>query len=542
MLPPGLNSPTEVNRYYKTRYESLTETRGFTPFVYPWVGVGAGIVLLYLLIDHRKSPSLKFLRYPLFGILCIFQAWCVLNVKARGPAASYFNGIISCWGCVYLGSIMVARDCQIDFRRIDRIENVDQSPGQDPLNGSISNGFVERSATDGALRRRKETLKTSENGSLIRPTPRIGRFAWQSYPNNPSIQRLDWVLDVFCSFRGVGWSFETAGIPPPPVWVQAELKNEEYTSERIDTVAISRTGIRRFSNRRELLKYCLPRLVVGYLALDLVKIIMHHDPYFWGYTDAAPPSSLPAIMRTSPVLTKAYRLLICLAAISFALTQVFRLGPVFFSGLLGPQIIGVRGEAWLNPPSFYGSWQPILDKGLAGWWGGFWHQTFRFGFEAPGQKLLEVMKLDKRSTTGRLVGLYVAFFLSGCLHMCGSYAQLGDTRPLKGPLRFFLLQPIGIVVQTAWMIWLKNIGLREKIPKLVGQITNLGFTLAWMYLTAPLLMDDFAQGGVWMYEPNAISPLRALGFGAKDDGWYDMWYGITWWRQGRHWWDIGFAF
>lgn len=54
----------------------------------------------------------------------------------------------------------------------------------------------------------------------------------------------------------------------------------------------------------------------------------------------------------------------------------------------------------------------------------------------------------------------------------------------------------------------------------VGRLVRLVYVHVWFYHTAPLLMDDFARGGLWLYEPAPISPLRALGLGVRGDGWW----------------------
>lgn len=258
-----------------------------------------------------------------------------------------------------------------------------------------------------------------------------------------------------------------------------------------------------------------------------------------GYVDAPAPAWLPVAVRSSLFLTKTWRLLISLWAIYTALCTVFRLGPAFFCGILGSEWAGLRGEAWMNPYDMYGAYSNILDKGLAGWWGGWWHQIFRFGFEAPATGLLAVIGVDKRKTTGKVISLLMAFFLSGCLHASGSYTQLGDTRPLLGPMRFFLLQAFGIMLQIIGVEVLKRTGVVGRCPKVVRRFANFVLVHVWLFYTAPLLVDDFARGGIWLFEPVAISPLRGLGFGQPDDGWWCWEHQRIWWRSGKHWWDTG---
>lgn len=536
MLPPGLTTPREVKAFYDAKYDSLIDSGQYQPFLYPWATVGPGLVLLYLLFDHRRSPTLQALRLPLYGLLCAFSGWCILTNKARSPAGAYGVGLVSAFGTLWCGAIMCFNYCQSEFRRIERLQ--DRGAGHSPQshsNGSLlQNGSVDVPSKD-------EQTALVETRSMHRLTQRTGPLIWQSYPVGPFVERLDWVLDIFCSLRGVGWDFETAGIPSLPSFAEAELSGKQCESRSSPTTK-SKTGVQRFADRSALLKYVCIRLVIGYFALDVIKTIMHTDAYFWGYMDAPPPLYLPTSIRSSYSLTKAYRLLVSLAGIQVALSEIFWMGPVFFCGILGPDRIGVRGEPWMNPPDFFGSLRSVVDQGLAGWWAGFWHQTFRFAFQAPSTKVLECLNVDKKTNLGRTISLFVAFFLSGCLHACGSYTQLGDTRPLRGPMMFFILQGVGVFGQSLVVDKLKAMGLLHKTPKFIKQMGNFVFTLAWMYCTAPLLADDFAKGGVWLYEPLAFSPLRFLGYGAKDDNGWDLWYGLVWWRNGDHWWDTGLAF
>lgn len=108
-----------------------------------------------------------------------------------------------------------------------------------------------------------------------------------------------------------------------------------------------------------------------------------------------------------------------------------------------------------------------------------------------------------------------------------------------GPMRFFLLQPCGILFQMWSVSQLDRRGVRHRTPRVLRQLVNFVYVHVWLYFTAPILVDDFAKGGVWLYEPVVISPLRGLGLGAKDDGWFCWWDGILFWRSGKHWWDTG---
>ena len=168
--------------------------------------------------------------------------------------------------------------------------------------------------------------------------------------------------------------------------------------------------------------------------------------------------------------------------------------------------------------------------------------------------------MSKRSATGKILSLCTAFFLSGCIHACGSYTQLGDTRPMQ-PMCFFLLQGFGILLQMSVVQLLNKAGIAKQASKTLCRLANFSVVIVWLYFTAPLLVDDFARGGVWMLEPLPLSPLRGtrllpipkietcggsdsyctgLGYGAPDDQFFCSWNPIFW-VKGPRWYNTGLA-
>lgn len=549
MIPKDLPSHRDVIAFYDKRYYNLIASGEAHPFLYPWASLGALFVLLVLLVDYRKSRTRRVASYVAFGIMCAFQLWTMKTNKARNPAASFGVGLISSFGMMWTAAIMILNDSQRDFKRIERREDARFSwrVGGELTKNGHANGDMNgaRELNDGddcALRKRHGGMVVNGDTPTKGPTERQGPLFWQSYPTGPMIERLDWVADVFCSFRGVGWNWQSSGIPSPPHWVQKQLDGDSSAIEKTEPVHTSKTGIRRFSDRRALLKACLTNLAIGYILLDAIKTLGIHDRYMWyGDMSLPPPDFLPSVITNSAVLTRSYRLLVCLCAINGALWAIFKMGPVFFVGILGPKAIGLRGEAWMNPADMFGSFTHVLDSGLAGWWGAWWHQTFRFAFQQPGDRLVELLGLENRSIAGKLVSTWVAFFLSGVLHASGSYTQLGDTHPTTGSMMFFLAQALGVTVQTALVQALKQAGITQHIPQAIRRAANFAIVAVWMYFTAPLLVDDFARGGIWLFEPVPISIVRGLGFGPKGEGWWCWYGGLLEWRTGRSWWDSGIA-
>lgn len=560
--PPATHNEALARVY--ARYDAAIGSGDFVPNVYPWAMLGALTCFVYLLVPHYNSPFLKSLRFPVW----IFNACCsiysIFYCRARNAAPAFGVGLISSWSMLWTFTLLVVHDAQTDFARIERTEGASASlrtngsthpNGSTHANGSAStNGDA---ASNASSREKKAPLSTvltikdvdlsterKKLGTTAGPRQRTGTFTWQHFPLSPFAERLDWVADVFCNFRGMGWNWRISGLAPPPRWVQQQLHENAGTPLSDKDTHVGLDGTRRPHTRREALRAAWFTLVTSYLTLDLFKVIVIHDPYFWGFVDAPGPSFLPSFILNSPILLRLFRLLISLNAIKMALTAIFSLAPIFFVGILGPRAIGARGEPWMFPDTF-GSFRTVLDKGLAGWWGSWWHQTFRFAFNAPSKLVITCLHLNHRSLPARFLQLLIAFILSGCLHAAGSLTQAGHTTPLPGPFCFFFLQAFGIVGQGLLVQVLKSAGVVQRCPKLVRQLANFVAVHVWFYFTAPLLTDDFARGGLWLFEPVPLSPLRALGFGDADSHWF-CWKareGSDWfrWHSGKHWWESGIA-
>ncbi|KAJ6191773.1 membrane bound O-acyl transferase family-domain-containing protein [Bipolaris maydis] len=321
------------------------------------------------------------------------------------------------------------------------------------------------------------------------------------------LERLDWVHDIVYNFRGMGWNWRISAVPPPPKAIQMQLSPQLGRH----------CQVKQYATRGELLRSNLGTLATGYLALDVIKTAMMNDRYFWGYIYHDPPSYLPSLITSSPHMTHAYRMVLSMLGIKFALQCVFSLAPLFFSGVLSP----------------LATWRPrgrltasCSTTAIAGWWGNWWHQTFRFAFQEPSRKLYEVLRLDRKSKAAKMLQLLIAFFLSGVVHASGSVTCAGDTQPLQGPMAFFLLQAGAIFA--------------EICSRSLRKTWTFVYVHAWFYLTAHLLCSDFARAAYGSFEPVPISILRGVGLGPdKQDGWW-CWSGqLIRWHAGETWWKSG---
>lgn len=499
------------------------------------------MIIIYLLIPHHNRPWLRKCRYPACAWIAGFAAYSIIYTRARGMAPALGIGLISAWSVVWVCAILVCNDAQTDFMRIERTEGALGSSRNRPLKLKVESNEDIKYEHEDKMGRTYSTPSEISNGDAG-PRDRHGEFAWQPYPLSPFIERLDWVCDIFCNFRGAGWNWRTSALPPPPKWVQEQLHRHSGDIVPKHSFKIHAGQVKTYDSREELLRENSKALVIGYLMLDGLKTALMWDPYFWGVMDRAPPSYLPSLIASSPALTHIYRMILSMLSIKYALQTIFSLAPLVFSGLLGSKRLGARAEPWMYPET-WASYSVVLDRGLTGWWGSWWHQTFRFAFEQPSRKLIELLGMEQKGQAAKLLQLGVAFGLSGVLHACGSYTCAGDTRPLRGPMAFFLLQAMGIFAEVVMTQALRSTSIPRHTPKWAMRILTFVYVHVWFYYTAHLLCNDFATGGVWLFEPVPVSLFRGLGFGAdRRDGWW-CWSGqVVRWHQGDRWWRSGIAF
>ncbi|KAG8532226.1 uncharacterized protein KY384_003867 [Bacidia gigantensis] len=346
----------------------------------------------------------------------------------------------------------------------------------------------------------------------------IGAFRWQHLPAD-FFHRLDWVLDLISSFRGPRWSHQISGMTPPPQDIQSQLQNSPFGPP---------TSFSTIS-RRQLLRKRIPEFIGLVLLLDILKSICMEDPYFLSLGPNTPsPFPRPRLSR----------ILLSVSFVYASLQTIFLLAPLVMVGLLSPKAIDQHAQPWLYSP-YFGSVRAFSKKGLAGAWGQWWQQLFRFGFEQAGEAAARLIGQgwEKKTKKGQALRVFMAFACSGALHACASYTSLGPTKPLNSML-FFLLQILGVMGQRAMSIWLKTLGMTQKLPWWSREAGNAVFVATWFYITGPLVADDFAAVGIWLYEPVPVSLVRGL----RGKGWW--FWGGSWIRFHRadKWWQSGLAF
>ncbi|KAF2854253.1 hypothetical protein T440DRAFT_271424 [Plenodomus tracheiphilus IPT5] len=530
----------DLLEHYYAQYDKQIASGEYRPFLYPWGTFGALVAIIYLLIPHQNRPWLRNCRYPVFVWITGFAIYTILYTRARLVAASFGIGLISAWSVAWICAILICNDAQTDFMRIERMEGAFGAPRITSKEKTSANR--EESSSRNATKRDNGNSSISISKGTAGPSDRHGQFAWQPYPLSPFIERLDWVLDIFCNFRGAGWNWRTSALPPPPKWLQTQLHQNSTSPIPKHSTKLHASQVKSYPTRTALLTANTKTLLKGYLLLDALKTLMMWDPYFWGLVNRPPPPSFPTLITNNPRITHIYRLTLSMLAVKTALQTIFALGPLFFSGLLGPQRLGARAEAFMYPET-WASFTVVLDRGLAGWWSSWWHQTFRFALEQPSRRFIEVLGMESKGVAAKVVQLLVAFGMSGVLHASGSWTIAGETSPLRGSLAFFLWQAVGIFVEGCVVQGIKGMGVGQRVPRWAKRLFTFVYVHVWFYFTAHLLCDDFTRGGIWLFEPVPVSLLRGMGFGADErDGWW-CWNGqLLRWHSGDRWWNSGIAF
>jgi len=261
---------------------------------------------------------------------------------------------------------------------------------------------------------------------------------------------------------------------------------------------------------------------------------MTQDPYFI-FGPGSPHALPPHLRGLHPTLLGLYRSGLAFAGILAALHAILYADQVVRCLLLRP-LLGTRAELW-HYPTLFGSFALVLDRGLAGFWGAWWHQSFRAAFDAPATFLFR----RRGRRRNRAAAALVAFALSAALHASGSITTLPTSTRWWGPAAFFLASCAGVLLQDglcqALRPWL------DRLPRWCRRAGNLAFVVLWLHLTQPPFIDDLGRSALWLFEPVPVSVVRWLGFGLPGDSWWrcDADHLPKGWHWGKHWWESGLA-
>lgn len=530
----------DARRQRQDQYDAALSAGSIEPFVYPQETVPALVLFIAVLFIPRlpaTQQAKKILSIAAFVVVLCLGVSTISRCRTIAFAGGYGIGLMCAWGIVASGYLLVFNDPgtafqRLEKRRLDEANGVVTESSQKP-NGSITSGRIFQTGRESSgLTRRVWGVNGPAATSAIERQEQQDQpqyeLVWQGYPELLT-HRLDWAIDLVTSFRGVHWNWRIPTLPEGDI----PLKNS--TGPASNALRSSPP-----SALQALRRQAIRDSIIQCLFLDLVKTITLTDPYFHGTASLFSPSPWPFLTGHSTA-TYIVRLVTSFAGVLSALTFIFSLSPLVFPLLLPSITLAPLREPALYPPYWGPIGSSVLDNGLPGLWGKWWHQMFRFGVTEPSRYLIGALGLPPRSPLARIVSVLIAFAVSGFIHACASHTTFLASRPLSGPFAFFMLQALGVLGQPAFLkLVLTKICDTHTLPRWLRRCGNGLFVTLWLFLTAPLIADDFARSGVWLFEPLPISLCRGL----LGQGFW-CWSGqrVIWWpgREGEDWWSKGIA-
>ncbi|OHE97839.1 hypothetical protein CORC01_06874 [Colletotrichum orchidophilum] len=525
---------TIVRDSYRATFKARVAAGEARPFVIP-NGIFASFIvpILYLTFPHTKRPWLYRARWLVLAFIVIFNIDVLLDTSSTNMSVSYTSGLSAFWGILSNFTMLVFTAPQFDYERVVR-RKVTRAL---PRTLSKSKSPADRAApTNGPGLRKRAGGKKRKADRVTAPEVNLNEYEyyWQAFPENGSFsERLGWVIDLYTNFRGVGWTWAVSSVPSPAP------SEKPGTGElvKMDTIPLETfVGCQTYKDEKEFLRRKIIPIASLYVILDIFKVAIMEDPYF-----SLGPSSLPLpdhLAALPPWALSVWRHAAVLGVLYTSLIMVFAVHDLFQYYVFS-KVFPMRGELW-QYSTVFGSFTQILDRGLAGFWGAWWHQTFRHTFSAPVSWAVNRGYLKKGTRSTKVIGMSTAFLLSGLLHSAGSVSAIPETTWWK-PALFFWLSALGVLTQQAFCTAMKP--QITKMPRALRRAGNLIFVFAWLHITVRPLADDFAQSGLWLMEPVPVSVVRALGFGRGETSWWkpDM-EAIGHWHVGQHWWESGFSY
>ncbi|KAF4948457.1 hypothetical protein FGADI_9654 [Fusarium gaditjirri] len=534
-VAPMANLGNIARAEYKALFDTEVAKGIREPLVLPFCLFGPFLLpIVYLAIPHRNRPWLYHARWLVVAFVVAFDAYMIQYMSSYNVAPAYASGLMGGWGILTTLNLLVWTDPQLDYARVVKTPkgNMSQASSKQLLNGD-ANGSNQESV----IRQRKpyheaialsgDTEAHAKNGSS-----KDVAYTWQKFPERGSFgERLNWTLDLATNFRKIGWNCSISSVPRPDI--PSNIRDGDPVSFD-NMLIVSRSGYYRHLSEREFVWSRIRRVLLLTFLLDFCSVAMVKDPYCAYGPDQE--LELPLFLwRLPPWLRFIYRELLCLVGIYAAIDAIFSLHDLFQFYVFS-YFYPMRRELW-QYTNIFGPISQVLDRGLAGWWGAFWHQTFRLQFVAPAKFLVDHGYLQRGTLRAQIVTMCLSFIQSGLLHAGGSLSSMPTTKPWRSPF-FFALQPPGIILQ---LLMLQTLDKHfPNFPQRLRQAFNVVFTLGWLCLTAFFFTDDISSSGIWLLEPVPISPLRWLGFGHPDDHWW-RWrrYMFPIWHSDRYWWKSG---
>ncbi|MCJ1253553.1 hypothetical protein MMC24_001365 [Lignoscripta atroalba] len=352
--------------------------------------------------------------------------------------------------------------------------------------------------------RRPQEIPVEENGATQtqdKGRPRTEEpQAWDEPYPSPISDRISWVFALIVSIRLMYW------------------KTGDPSHDRTQPP----TRLTRLAYFR----YASATVISSYLIVDTAAFYNLHDPYF-AHPNMAIDTPIPHPARDTPTVLTLLRVLpprlvrsASIGAHAYGLISLGGSFPTIFVIFLNK--LGLIPDVWSpqNWPIFFGPFSAVVNRGLRGLWGTWWHQTVRYLGSMPGRSLSHRLGFSPGSVMDYALRATSAFILSGVIHTGlvppePSFATLPTWKIKLHIAAFFWVQIPAFGIE---MLMLRV--ARRTFPNASRifwvKLVVVGWVCGWLCLTIPVLAVALKELGYWRTYPLPLS----------------LWQGLS----GRGWW------
>ena len=301
-------------------------------------------------------------------------------------------------------------------------------------------------------------------------------------------------------------------------WVSALLVSPRFSNWKTGELSHDRKQPAPGMTRRAYLKQVLTIIIPSLLLLDAGSFYTAIDPYFsqrisidQALPDLSTKIPVWAALRVLP--PRLVRTVALAARIYGQLSAAFLIPAV---PILGLNALGLVSDEW-SPHTWhmlFGSFSTMLNHGLRGFWGAWWHQISRETASRPGRALACSLGIPSSTMMGYAILIFSAFLFSGIQH-----AGLIPSQPLHSTMSvpslklhiagFFWAQIPAFAVE----ITVSTL-TRQYFPDFRGtfmaRLLTSGWILVWMCLTFPLLAIPLREMGFLTFYPIPVSLCQWL--------------------------------
>lgn len=182
---------------------------------------------------------------------------------------------------------------------------------------------------------------------------------WEPFPESIGPRRAFWILGLVFNLRGVGWSYQK---PLYPVPKDIQILYQAIGMDLLDESPSYKPTRSNEFKRLAFLEQQFFLLATRYLLVDLCITLMDLTPFFQG---SEPPLAWVLPLSIHNLCSFPWHALLGTIGVYAVLNLYGSCIALVSVGLLGPNVLGTRGEPFMYP-SIWGPIWEIWDTGLMG--------------------------------------------------------------------------------------------------------------------------------------------------------------------------------